>query len=170
LLRAVLKRSDGGFVTLGEEIEIVRTYLAIEGARFEERLTVRIQVPESLAKLPVPPLVLQPLAENAVKHGIAPQLAGGSVTVKAEVDGEMLALTVTDSGAVVPAAELERRRGSGIGLSNLERRLERYYGDAASLTIQSSKTEGTVVRVRILLAAMRGGAPGAPADAREQMA
>jgi two-component system, LytTR family, sensor kinase len=169
LLRAVLKRSDGGFVTLGEEIEIVRTYLAIEGARFEERLTVRIEVPESLATLPVPPLVLQPLAENAVKHGIAPQRAGGSVEVKAEVDRDMLALTVTDSGAVVPAAELERRRGAGIGLSNLERRLERYYGDAASLSIQSSTELGTVVRVRIRLAAMRG-ASGAPADAAEQIA
>jgi hypothetical protein len=169
LLRAVLKRSDGGFVTLGEEIEIVRTYLAIEGARFEERLTVRIDVPESLTKLPVPPLVLQPLAENAVKHGIAPQRAGGSVVVKAEVDGDALALTVTDSGAMVPEAELERRRGAGIGLSNLERRLERYYGESASLAIHSSAERGTVVRVRIRLAAMHGG-PGAPFVARVQIA
>jgi two-component system, LytTR family, sensor kinase len=169
LLRAVLKRSDGGFVTLGEEIEIVRTYLAIEGARFEERLAVRIEVPESLTTLPVPPLVLQPLAENAVKHGIAPLRAGGSVVVRAEIDEDTLALSVIDSGAAVPAAELERRRGGGIGLSNLERRLERYYGDSASLSMRSSAERGTVVCVRIRLMAMRTG-PGAGAHARERTA
>lgn len=168
LLRAVLKRSEGGFVTLGEEMEIVRTYLAIEGARFEERLTVQIDLPESLAELPVPPLVLQPLAENAVKHGIAPLRAGGRVCVRAAVEGKTLVLTVTDTGIVVPAAELERR-GAGIGLSNLERRLERYYGEAASLTLRSSAERGTEVEVRISLAAMRAG-PGAPAIAREQIA
>ncbi len=169
LLRAVLKRSDGGFVTLGEEIEIVRTYLAIEGARFEERLIVTIDLPASLAGLPVPPLVLQPLAENAVKHGIAPVQAGGRVRVQAAIEGETLVLSVADSGTAVPAAELERRRGAGIGISNLERRLERYYGDAARLTMRSSAERGTEVCVRIELSAMRGG-PEPRADAREQIA
>ena len=169
LLRAVLKRSDGGFVTLGEEVEIVRTYLAIEGARFEERLAVTIDLPESLAELPVPPLVLQPLAENAVKHGIAPLRAGGRVAVKAALEGETLVLTVTDSGVAVPAAELERRRGAGIGLSNLERRLERYYGDCASLAMRSAPDRGTEVRVSIALSAMRAG-PGAAVPTREQIA
>jgi two-component system LytT family sensor kinase len=169
LLRAVLKRSDGGFVTLGEEVEIVRTYLAIEGARFEERLSVTIDVPKALAELPVPPLVLQPLAENAVKHGIAPLRAGGRVHVKAEIAGEALVLTVTDSGTVVPSAELERRRGAGIGLSNLERRLERYYGDSASLAMQSVAGLGTEVQVRIALSAMRAG-QGISGPTREQIA
>ncbi|MBA2683735.1 MAG: histidine kinase [Gemmatimonadaceae bacterium] len=156
LLRAVLKRSDGGFVTLGEEIEIVRTYLAIEGARFEERLDVSIDVPGALLDLPVPPLVLQPLAENAVKHGIAPMRDGGRVRVAAEVEGDTLLLSVTDSGAMVPAAELARRRGGGIGISNLEKRLERYYGDSASLTMHSSAELGTRVSVRIALSAVGG--------------
>lgn len=169
LLRAVLKRSDGGFVTLGEEIEIVRTYLAIEGARFEERLTVSIDLPPSLAELPVPPLVLQPLAENAVKHGIAPMRAGGRVSVKAEVENETLVLTVTDSGTVVPAAELARRRGAGIGISNLEKRLERYYGNSASLELRSSPVRGTEVCVRIKLSAMRVG-PEMGVKVREQIA
>jgi hypothetical protein len=169
LLRAVLKRSDGGFVTLGEEIEIVRTYLSIEGARFEERLTVSIELPDSLAELPVPPLVLQPLAENAVKHGIAPMRSGGRVSVKAEVENETLVLTVTDSGTVVPATELSRRRGAGIGISNLEKRLERYYGDSASLELRSSTERGTQVFVRIKLSAMRAG-PEPRVNAREQIA
>jgi len=169
LLRAVLKRSDGGFVTLGEEIEIVRTYLAIEGARFEERLTVSIDLPPSLAELPVPPLVLQPLAENAVKHGIAPMRAGGRVSVKAEVEDETLILTVTDSGTAVPAAELVRQRGAGIGISNLEKRLERYYGNSASLELRSSPVRGTEVCVRIKLSAMHVG-PEAGVIVREQIA
>jgi two-component system LytT family sensor kinase len=169
LLRAVLKRSDGEFVTLGEEVEIVRTYLAIEGARFEERLAVTIDVPASLAELPVPPLVLQPLAENAVKHGIAPLRAGGSVLVKAAIEGDALVLTVTDSGTEVPEAELERRRGAGIGLSNLERRLERYYGNSASLAMRSAPELGTRVTVTIALSAMRAG-PSASMPTREQIA
>ena len=160
LLRAVLKRSDGSFVTLAEEMEIVRTYLAIETARFEERLRVSIEVDDSLAALPVPPLVLQPLVENAVKHGIAPLRNGGRVEVRAAISGDALLLSVTDSGVPVPAGELARRRGTGIGLSNLERRLERYYGADATIEMRSSAERGTEVCVRIRLAAMHSGGAG----------
>jgi len=169
LLRAVLKRSDGTFVTLAEEMEIVRTYLAIEGARFEERLSVRIEIDDALASLPVPPLVLQPLVENAVKHGISPLREGGRVVVRADVEGEMLLLSVTDSGAFVPSRELARRRGTGIGLSNLERRLERYYGANASIEMRSSAERGTEVCVRIRLAAIHSGA-GTRVAARQYIA
>ena len=89
--------------------------------------------------------------------------------VQAAIEGEALVLSVADSGTVVPAAELERRRGAGIGISNLERRLERYYGDAARLTMRSSAERGTEVCVRIKLSAMRAG-PEARAGAREQIA
>ncbi|HEY7861443.1 MAG TPA: histidine kinase [Gemmatimonadaceae bacterium] len=169
LLRAVLKRSDGTFVTLAEEMEIVRTYLAIEGARFEERLMVRIEIDDTLASLPVPPLVLQPLVENAVKHGIAPLREGGRVVVRAAIEGEMLLLSVTDSGTFVPERELARRRGTGIGLSNLERRLERYYGADATIEMRSSAERGMEVCVRIRLATMHIGA-GARAHARQYIA
>ncbi|HEX5581868.1 MAG TPA: histidine kinase, partial [Gemmatimonadaceae bacterium] len=86
LLRAVLYRSQREFCTLGEELEVVRAYLAIEEARFEERLGVAIEVPEALRTLRVPPLLLQPLVENAVKHGISPVRAGGVVTVSATLE------------------------------------------------------------------------------------
>ena len=128
-----------------------------------------IDLPASLAELPVPPLVLQPLAENAVKHGIAPLRAGGRVMVKAAIEGDSLVLSVTDSGTEVPEAELERRRGAGIGLSNLERRLERYYGDSASLALHSSAERGTEVTVTIALITMRAG-PGAVLPTRERIA
>src|SRR5205807_9290006 len=102
LLRAVL-RSEGEFTTLGREVEVIEAYLDIERARFEQRLAVTIEVPAALRTMRVPPLVLQPLVENAVKHGIAPLRAGGAVMVCATLDvgpGEngSLILTVRDTG------------------------------------------------------------------------
>jgi signal transduction histidine kinase len=153
LLRAVLKRPDGDFITLGEELELVESYLAIERARFEDRLDVTISVPRELVSLRVPPFVLQPLVENAVKHGIAPRRVGGAVVVAARVTGQspdaMLWLSVTDSGVGIDADELQRRRASGVGLSNVERRLERHFGAAASLTITSRPGRGTTVEVTL---------------------
>ena len=85
LLRGVL-RSEGEFTTLGREFELIESYLDIERARFEQRLRVRIDVPQALRGLRVPPLVLQPVVENAVKHGIAPLRHGGEVVVSARLE------------------------------------------------------------------------------------
>jgi|GEM_PF-294840 len=166
VLRAVLKRSDGEFTTLGEELEIVSAYLAIEHARFEDRLRVTIDVPATLAPLRVPPLLLQPLVENAVKHGIAPVARGGCIVVSARAErtsgrgdadagtgdhaaghGDRLRLTVSDTGMGAAPTELAARRAAGIGLSNIERRLERCFGDAASLAIRSAAGLGTTVDI-----------------------
>ena len=115
LLRGVL-RSEGEFTTLGRELELIESYLDIERARFEQRLRVRIDVPAALRDLRVPPLLLQPLVENAVKHGIAPQRLGGEVTVTArlEPDGDRraLVLVVHDTGAgATPSRAARRPRG-----------------------------------------------------------
>jgi sensor histidine kinase YesM len=155
LLRAVLYRSRRTHGTLGEELELAAAYLAIETARFEERLRTVIEVPAELRGLRVPPLLLQPLVENAVKHGIAPRRAGGTVTVAAALvhgapvtgGDRALRVTVRDSGAGATAERLAEGRARGVGLSNLERRLARYYGDAAALRIHSAPGEGTVVEV-----------------------
>jgi signal transduction histidine kinase len=161
LLRAVLRRPDGDFTTLGEEVELVQSYLAIERARFEQRLQVAIEVPLELASVRVPAFVLQPLVENAVKHGIAPSRAGGRVIVEASMTGEppsaMLTLVVSDSGVGIAADDLARRRASGIGLSNVERRLHRHFGAAASLAVTSHPGRGT--RVEITLPAVVAGRP-----------
>ncbi len=162
LLRAVLKRSDGGFVSLDEELQIVRSYLAIEHARFEERLQVSIDVPDELRDLDVPQLLLQPLVENAVKHGIAPLEAGGRVSIKARLEpaeaagaGERVSISIVDTGAGATPAELAAGRRSGIGLASVARRLDRYYGDGARLDISSAPGVGTTVRV-VLPAGPRG--------------
>jgi signal transduction histidine kinase len=151
LLRAVLRRSCGEFITLGEEIDLIESYLAIERARFEERLRVKIELPASLRALPFPPLLLQPLVENAIKHGIAPAKSGGEVIISARLEAEekFLRITVQDSGAGVSESLLAHQRQRGVGLSNVEQRLKSYWGEAASLTISGAPGQGTKVEIKL---------------------
>jgi len=155
LLRGVL-RTDGESTTLGRELEIVESYLDIERARLEERLCVQVEVPRGLRRLSVPPLLLQPLVENAVKHGIAPSQIGGKVSVRARVDAEdskarYLSLIVEDTGLGATAGDLLLGKEAGVGLRNIERRLAVQYGAAASLSIHSTPGAGTTVTVRLPL-------------------
>ena len=123
LLRSVL-RSEGELTTLGREVELVEHYLAIERERFEERLDVAVDVPAALRPLPVPCLLVQPLVENAVKHGIARAVHGGEVRVEARLDGssgtQMLVLSVRNTGAPLgaddrPARGRADQRGAAAG-------------------------------------------------------
>ena len=157
LLRGVL-RSEGEFTTLGRELEVIEAYLDIERARFEQRLRVTIDVAPRLRHVRLPPLVLQPIVENAVKHGVAPRAAGGDIRVAAAVRDGYLSIHVHDSGAGATADALRRGREQGVGLRNVERRLQGQYGSAASLTIDSAPGAGTVVEVRIPVTATSRGA------------
>lgn len=151
LLRAVLRRTNGQFVALREELEIVESYLAIERERFQERLTVSIEVPESIQHARVPPLVLQPLVENAVKHGVGPVREGGHVTVRAwrdaseSGDAGFLRLVVVDTGVGIPSNGVGFREG--VGLSNIEHRLHHYFGDAGAMTLRGTPGGGTTVEL-----------------------
>jgi two-component system LytT family sensor kinase len=148
LLRSVL-RSEGEFTTLGHERELIECYLEIERERFEERLDARIDIPVSLAHVSIPSLIVQPLVENAIKHGVAPARAGGRVVVSARLDRHvegLLRITVVNSGAPLVR---EDSPASGIGLSNVERRLRCYYGEAATLSVTSSATGETVAELTI---------------------
>jgi len=167
LLRGVL-RSEGEFTTLGRELDVVESYLDIERARFEQRLRVTIDVPPRVRSIRLPSLLLQPLVENAVKHGIAHKQSGGEVVVRARIEriGEerrQLSLTVQDTGAGTTPLALERGRTAGVGLRNVERRLECQYGASASLSIRTVSGEGTVVEIRLPLGAKTAGA----ADVRQ---
>ncbi len=152
LLRSVL-RSEGEFTTLGREVSLIESYLDIEHARFEQRLRVRIDVAHALRGLRVPPLVLQPVVENAVKHGISPLVHGGAVVVSARLESanatSSLVLTVHDTGSGVSTGQLEQGRRVGVGLANIERRLAHQYGDLAGLTIRSEPGSGTTVEIRL---------------------
>jgi two-component system LytT family sensor kinase len=153
LLRAVL-RSEGEFTTLGRELEMIESYLDIELARFEQRLQVTIDVPSRLRDVRLPPLILQPLVENAIKHGIGHKQVGGEVTVRARVDHidnghRQLSLVVSDTGAGTTEDVLRSGRRTGVGLTNVERRLECHYGKAASFAIHTSPGLGTTVEIRM---------------------
>jgi LytS/YehU family sensor histidine kinase len=153
LLRAVL-RSEGEFTTLGRELDVIESYLDIERARFEQRLHVTVDVPVDLRGLRVPPLLLQPIVENAVKHGIATLRLGGDVRVSARVEQSgrepaQLSLVVQDTGAGATADALEQGREAGVGLRNVERRLACQYGTAASLSIRTTPGAGTTVEIRL---------------------
>ena len=149
LLRRVL-RSGEGPSTLGEELALLRAYLEIEQARFEERLTVEIDVPVTLLDAEVPPLLVQPLVENAIKHGIAPFRRAGQLTLRARVETEAtLIVTVWDSGPGFDDADLAPRPGNGVGLRNVEERLARAYGPQGSLSLTSQPGHGTTAELRM---------------------
>lgn len=151
LLRGVL-RPEGEFTTLGRELELVEHYLDIEHERFEERLRVRIDVPAELRTVPLPALVLQPLVENAIKHGVAPSVQGGEVTITArrlEAPPAMLALTVRNTGKPLGP---DIGQGDGhVGLANVERRLAGHYGTQATLSLTADATQATVAEIRLPL-------------------
>jgi LytS/YehU family sensor histidine kinase len=153
LLRAVLRRTSE-FVTLREEMQLVEAYLAIEQARFEERLRTEFDVPDDLGDLLVPPLILQPIVENAVKHGISPLRRGGAISVKARVqsDGmldnsESLHLEVRDTGTGYDPRHTRVR--PGLGLENVRMRLLRHYGPRGTLRMASVDDGGTVVELSL---------------------
>jgi two-component system, LytTR family, sensor kinase len=146
LLRGVL-RSDGELTTLGRERELIRCYLDIEQERFEERLTIDIDIPDELAALPVPTLIVQPLVENAIKHGIARARLGGQVHVVARVDRSAdvhaLHISVTNTGA---APDLDAPdESNGVGLALVARRLRACYGELASVTLR--RDEGAALTI-----------------------
>jgi len=150
LLRGVLS-STGEFSTLGEEIELIENYLDIERARFEERLSVEIDVPQSLRQIQIPSLILQPLVENAIKHGISENKGGGKLEIVAErhieVEHNVLRLIVRDSGASKKPRSIVGK--TGVGLGNIRERLESYYGDNAGLALDFGKDGWTTAEIRI---------------------
>ena len=158
LLRGVLRRSEGEFATLGEEIELIESYLDIERARFEDRLRVTIDAPRETRNHRIPALLVQPLVENAIKHGVSPSRTGGEVMISARIapcngdaapGGDTLRITVRDTGLGASEASLMAGRNRGVGLSNVERRLKAHYGDQASFSIRSALGSGTTVELSL---------------------
>jgi signal transduction histidine kinase len=154
LLRGVL-RSSGPIATLEDEMKLVEAYLEVERARFEERLRVEVDIPPGLLSASIPTLILQPLIENAIKHGISPQRNGGTISVEATIErtggAPRLSLRVRDNGAGATDHAIRRGRREGVGLQNVEDRLRVQYGGDASLSIESAPGLGTVVTATLPL-------------------
>jgi two-component system, LytTR family, sensor kinase len=129
LLRTTLDRSAAAEIPLSEEIDFLDRYLAIERIRFHDRLQVEIQADDDALAAVVPNLILQPLVENAVRHGIARRTDARSLTIRGSRQNGSLVLEVEDDGPGLPGGwTLARPNGSGVGLTNIRARLERMYG------------------------------------------
>jgi two-component sensor histidine kinase len=146
LLRAVLATETQQEVSLREELRLTQSYLAIEQARLGDRLDARWEIAPGIETARIPPLLLQPLVENAVRHGVACKVEGGRVVVRADRVGERLRLEVRDDGPGVGASS--GAAGNGIGLDNARRRLEQLYGSEHRLDLERS---GEWTRVRLEL-------------------
>ena len=138
LLRASLARTRAGESTLGQEIDFASAYLAIQSTRMQGRLRYEIDLPDELRELPLPPLLVQPLLENAVLHGIEPQAEGGEVLFTARRIDDELMLSVSDNGAGVS----ETGSAGGSGLRNIRDRLRLRYGPKASLELTPASPNG----------------------------
>jgi LytS/YehU family sensor histidine kinase len=140
-------------VSLEEELSMVRDYLAIEEARFRDRLHVTVDAHPATHALAVPPLILQPLVENAVRHGISARSSAGRVRVEARREGDTLVLIVDDDGPGMAAVSAQP--GSGTGLRNTRERLAQMYPDRHTFAITGAPGGGT--RVRLALPAREAG-------------
>ena len=147
-LRAVLPQMrDNAVVTnLGREVDMVKAYLNLLKMRMEERLTVDMQIPEQLRSAAFPPMMLQSMVENAIKHGLECKAEGGTLKIVAEVAGNKLRVIVTDNGVgfgVVPSD------GTGLGLPTIRERLKLLHGDAGQLHIAANSPSGVIATVEV---------------------
>ncbi len=149
LLRASMpsmRDSNPAQHNLGREMAVIRPYLEILKVRMEDRLQANINVSEGLLSAEFPPMMIQSLVENAIKHGLEPKAEGGTLTVSAEIVHGRLAVTVADTGLGFGRADTA---GTGIGLANIRERLKLLYGDKASMVVADNLPSGTVVTITV---------------------
>jgi len=151
-LRAALPQMRENATDLGREIDLVRAYTEILKVRMEERLQVSFNVPNGLRSADFPPMMLQSLVENAIKHGLEPKAEGGRLDVAAQIEHGSLEVTVADTGMGFQAGGAPTS-GTGLGLTNIRERLKLLYGERATLVIEANTqdgvTEGTRVTIRV---------------------
>ena len=145
VFRHVLAHSSRPLTTVRDEVEFLRAYLYIEEARFGDRLQVQIVVDPAAAGDAVPSLILQPLVENALKHGLGPKIGAGHLTMSVRAEGEILRLCVEDDGIGLNG----RKNSQGVGLANVAERLATLYQDRAGVAMEAREGGGCRVTVRI---------------------
>ena len=150
LLRASMptmrEANASGVRDLGRELAVIRPYLEILKVRMEERLSTAIDIPEGLQSAEFPPMMIQGLVENAIKHGLEPKAEGGHLAIKAEILHGKLAVSVADTGLGFGKAATA---GTGVGLANIRERLQLLYGAKASVAVTENQPSGTVVTITV---------------------
>jgi two-component sensor histidine kinase len=145
LLRLSLERTGVQEVPLRQELEFLHLYLDIERTRFEERLTVSFEIEDDAMEARVPSLILQPIVENAIRHGLSNRTSNGQISIHAARQGGNLSLMVKDNGCGLPVDGVYRR--NGLGLTTTRGRLERLYGNNQSLILRNVKNGGVEARI-----------------------
>jgi signal transduction histidine kinase len=150
-LRGALPQMRQESSTLGREMRLIRSYLELIKMRIEDRLEVEIAVPEALEPAEFPPMMLQSLVENAIKHGIEPKPEGGKVRVAAGVNNSQLWVEVSDTGVGVPDGDLldGPTSGTGVGLQNIRERLAMLYPGKSRLMLVSDPATGTSLKITV---------------------
>jgi len=149
LFRASLESSDDQEIVLARELDLLERYLAIEQRRFGEHLRVEQAIDPGILQALVPTLILQPIVENAIRHGVEPLVDAGHITIQARREGEHLKLSVSDNGKKPIAAAVREGSLKGIGLANTRARLQELYGDKQSFTVGQGELGGWTVEIRI---------------------
>jgi two-component system LytT family sensor kinase len=154
ILRRLLSSGEA-FAPLREEFEFIDNYLDIEVVRFgRDKLRVVKEFDPASLDVVVPSMLLQPLVENSIKHGLGPKVEGGSIFLRSRVNDSRLIIEVEDDGVGMGGAQLEESSswaGMGIGMANISERLQVLYGDTARMTIDSHEGKGTLIRIRLPL-------------------
>jgi sensor histidine kinase YesM len=145
-LRAALAAARKEHNTLADEFALLRSYLEILAIRMGPRLSFSLSLPDELAGLKMPPMLLQPLVENAITHGLEPKIEGGRIDVSCEIQNGALLIKIADTGLGLGASSL---KGNDVGLAHVRQRLAAVYGDAGFLKIENNSAGGATVTVKI---------------------
>lgn len=148
LLRAFLEDYDGQEISLRQELTLIELYLGIQRTRFKDRLTTQIYIAPDTLDCAVPSLILQPIVENAIRHGIGQRVGSDCIEIESRREGDTLCLDVRNRNSTLAAGPADSA-GHGIGLSNTRLRLRELYGDAAEVRLDMIWPEGVACRIRV---------------------
>ncbi len=165
LLRHSLEMTANQEVPLHQELMLLEKYLEIQKTRFRERLSIDLRIDPNTLEIPVPNLILQPIVENAIRHGISPRVNGGIIEIRAVRTNGLLEIEVRDNGDGFQTRD-GNKLSEGVGLTNTRMRLQRLYGDSHDFILQNAPTGGATVRLQIPI---RGGVTTSPKPRPEQI-
>jgi sensor histidine kinase YesM len=146
-LRATLVSARAAATNLSEEFALMDAYLGLMTVRMGARLQYTLDLPDTLRGQQLPPMLLQPLVENAIVHGLEPKIDGGSLHIAARAEDDMLIVTVTDNGRGLDAPPV--KAGTNVGVTNTRERLQALYGERASLAIEAALPQGVTSTLRL---------------------
>lgn len=155
LLRAFLEDYDGQEISLRQELTLIELYLGIQRTRFKDRLTTRIYIAPDTLDCALPSLILQPIVENAIRHGIGQRVGSDNIEIESRREGDTLRIDVRNRNSTLAAGPVDSA-GHGIGLSNTRLRLKELYGEAAEVRLEMIWPEGVVCRLRMPFRELEG--------------